>query len=371
MSLAATTSPQRTVLAGARVLVRIEGSELTDGDSGVSVSRVEVRHELGRPGSFVVHTADLTPEGIDWLDGATAQEGGQVEISMGWGEATAPVFTGEIVGVELEVTSPPASTVVLRGFDRLHRLTRARKTRAFIGKRDSEIAADLAESHGLELVGDPSPLIHPYVMQADQTDLAFLRARARAIGHELRIEGTRLLFGPRDLNASPTVTAELGKNLLELFVRTSVLGQAGAVAARGWDPEAQQPVVATATHRQLRAMMGGRHTGLELADAVAAETSSVQGAALVGKDAALPGQKVTAPDEAAAVLAAAELQALALTHVRCEGRLLGVASLRPGVILELKGVGRRFSGNYWLTRVVHSFDGDGFHTEFEGRRTAT
>ena len=60
MPLSTTTaeSPQLLVLEGARVLVRVDGNELTDTTSGVAVSRVEVRHELGRPSSFVVHTAD-------------------------------------------------------------------------------------------------------------------------------------------------------------------------------------------------------------------------------------------------------------------------------------------------------------------------
>ncbi len=371
MPFATTTSPQMTALAGARVLVEVDGSELSDDSSGVAISQVEVRHELGRPGSFVIHTADLTPEGIDWLDQAAVREGAPIEISMGFGETTARVFAGELVGVELEVTTPPASQVLLRGFDRLHRLARARKTRAFVGRRDSEIAAELIKPHGLELVGGPSPLIHPYVMQADQSDLAFLRARARAIGHVFRVEDTKLFFGPRDLAASPAATAALGKNLLELFIRTTVLGQVGTVAARGWDPEAQAAVVGEVARGKLRSLMGGQHSGLEYADELGAETTSVQGAALVGKDATLPTQTTTAPAEVAAALAAAALEQLALTHVHCEGRLLGDASLRPGSILAISGFGRRFSGDYWLTRVTHSFDDDGFHTSFEGRRTAT
>ena len=364
-------SPQLAVLGGARVLVSVDGSELTASGSGVAVARVEVRHELGRPASFAVHTADLTPEGIDWLDNLEVQEGRPIVISMGWGETTDPVFTGELVGVELEVTDPPASQVVLRGFDRLHRLARARKTRAFVGKRDSEIAADIAREHGLQPVGDPTALIHPYVMQGDQTDLAFLRARARAFGHVFRVDDTSLLFGPRQLDGSAVATAELGKNLLELFIRTTVLGQVGTVTARGWDPEDQKEVVASVAHGKLRSLMGGKTSGLERADEFAALTTSVAGVAIAGKDAKLPDQVAAAPDEVAAAAAAAELESLALTHVHCEGRLLGTANLRPGSILTIAGFGRRFSGDYWLTSVTHSFDEDGFHTGFEGRRTAT
>ena len=200
----------------------------------------------------------------------------------------------------------------------------------------------------------------------------FLRARARGIGHVFRVEDTRLLFGPRDLTGSPAATAELGKNLLELFIRTTVLGQVGAIEARGWDPEDQKEVVASVAHTKLRSRMGGQTSGLARADdGFGAEVSSAQGVAIAGKDAAIPGSRSASPAEVAAAAAAAELEGLALEHVRCEGSLLGDPALRPGTVLAIKGLGRRFSGDYWLTRVTHSFDGDGFRTGFEGRRTAT
>jgi len=343
----------------ARVAIDVDGDDITRGDDGISVLRVEVRHELGRPSSCVIETADLEAVDLEWIDGSAVQEGRPITIAMGLGETTKVVFVGEILGLDLDVGPDEAPQVSIRGYDRLHRLARARKTRVFLNQRDSQIAATIAQEHGLRLAGPESKLVHPYVMQREQTDLAFLLARARGLGHVLRVEDAALHFGPRELGADGSVVATMGQNLLELHVSTSLLGQVGAVAARGWDPAEQKALVAEVAESALASRMGGSTSGPRLADeAFDPETSVVTDLAIVSAD-------------AAKLAAAAELEALALGHVRCRGRLLGTATLRPGVILTLKGFGERFSGNYWLTSVVHTYGREGFTTDFEGSRTAT
>lgn len=357
--LATTATPALDRAEVARVEIEVDGSSLTRGGEGVAVLRVEVRHELGRPSSCVVDTADLDAADLEWIDGATVREGREIRVGMGLGEHSDPVFAGEIIGLDLDVGPDAAPQVSIRGYDRLHRLARARKTRVFVDQRDSEIAAAIADEHGLTLEGPESGLVHPYVMQREQTDLAFLLARGRGLGLVLRVEDTTLRFGPRALAADESATATMGANLLELHVSTSVLGQVGAVAARGWDPAEQKPLLGEVTAADLASRMGGKTSGPALADdCFSAEATVVTDLAIVSAD-------------AARLAAAAELEGMALRHVHCRGRMLGTAGLRPGQVLKVVGFGARFSGNYWLTRVVHTYDRDGFTTDFEGQRTAT
>ena len=52
---------------------------------------------------------------------------------------------------------------------------------------------------------------------------------------------------------------------------------------------------------------------------------------------------------------------------------MGNPAIRAGEIVNVKGVGDRFSGRYRITRAVHRYDDSGYATEFEasGRRTNT
>ena len=55
------------------------------------------------------------------------------------------------------------------------------------------------------------------------------------------------------------------------------------------------------------------------------------------------------------------------------GGLVGedVGVLRPGTIVNIRGAGAQMSGSYYLTRVSHTIDGNGYAQRFEARRNAT
>lgn len=95
------------------------------------------------------------------------------------GAAAASIFKGEITGVEPLFEPGCASAVTIRTFNKLHRLTRGRKSRTFEKVSDADIAARLAGEAGLAF--GPSGLEattgHDRVVQHNQADLEFLRAR--------------------------------------------------------------------------------------------------------------------------------------------------------------------------------------------------
>ena len=54
-----------------------------------------------------------------------------------------------------------------------------------------------------------------------------------------------------------------------------------------------------------------------------------------------------------------------------EGEAVGDGSIRAGRIIELKGVGKRFGGNYYVKRTEHRLSPkNGYTTRFELQRSA-
>ena len=51
------------------------------------------------------------------------------------------------------------------------------------------------------------------------------------------------------------------------------------------------------------------------------------------------------------------------------GKVIGLPDLRPGDNVEIHGVGKRFSGTYYVTKVTHTLNAAGYLTEFDARRT--
>ena len=129
------------------------------------------------------------------LTRAQAIVGADVRIVVHPGDA--PVFTGEVVG--LEPCADRSRPVVVRAFNRLHRLTQGRKTRTFETKTDAEIVATIAADHALvPAVFTGLRERHDVVVQHDQTDLEFLLERAARIEFEVFVDDQTLYFQPRD-----------------------------------------------------------------------------------------------------------------------------------------------------------------------------
>ena len=63
---------------------------------------------------------------------------------------------------------------------------------------------------------------------------------------------------------------------------------------------------------------------------------------------------------------------MALNYVEGHGICIGEPKLRAGVLVQIEGVGRRFSGSYYVTSTEHSYrPGTGYRTAVGVRRNAT
>src|SRR5207244_579862 len=67
-------------------------------------------------------------------------------------------------------------------------------------------------------------------------------------------------------------------------------------------------------------------------------------------------------------LATSLLRERAYEFITGSGQVIGLPDLRPGDNVELKGLGKRFSGTYYVKKVEHSIGGSGYHTQFEVRK---
>jgi phage protein D len=53
--------------------------------------------------------------------------------------------------------------------------------------------------------------------------------------------------------------------------------------------------------------------------------------------------------------------------VTAEGRTIGFPELRAGRVIEVTGIGPRYSGRWVLTKTTHKLDSTGYKTEFACR----
>jgi phage protein D len=347
-------------------LVPTFGIKLNDkpliADMALWVVSVVVEDDLDLPSMFALELISKEDEDgtTPWTDDERLALGTAVEISLGYGDGRDPVIVGEITALEptFSVAGPP--TLVVRGYDKRHRLNAAPFTHSYVDATDSQIAQQICDLRHVPIEATDSGVRHAYVLQADQTDLDFLRQRARRIHFELAMDqrGT-LLFRPVASGTSSVLTLSLDEDLLEFRPRMALVPLT-EVEVLGWDPKEKQTIRASAKAGDELSTMAGERTAAQQAEAVFGSTveTMVRAAAFTQAEA----------DR----LALGRFNAAALDFIRGDGRARGRTDLRAGVVIHLDGIGERFSGDYYVTSAVHSYSREGgYLTDFHVRRNAS
>jgi uncharacterized protein len=340
------------------VAVLVDGAPLPN-EATAHLIEVTVDEDVSVPSLFMLRLAEADDlrKAFRWVDDDRLFAiGNGVEIRFAHAGAMTKVINGEITVLEPEFAAGERPSLTVRGYDRRHRLQRGHKTRTFLGPKDSDIAAQLAGEAGLTAQATDSGVVLDYVLQNNCTDLELLEERAAQIGWEVVVEDKTLFFRPAGNGGSEALSLTLYEDLSEFSPRLSTAGQVGKVIVRGWNPKNKQPIESTADHPDSR--MGGRRSGAELVAAFGT-------AALIEV-----GRPVMSQAEADQI-ARGLFNRTALELIVGEGACDGRADLRAGKVVGLRGLGKRFSGSYYVTRAIHRYTADrGYETRFQVRRTA-
>ncbi|HNP26209.1 MAG TPA: contractile injection system protein, VgrG/Pvc8 family [Nitrosomonas sp.] len=344
------------------IKVRINAQDLPVA-AKADVVAVNVTEEVNASGTFAVTLScwDGVMMEVKWIDDELFEEGNVVEIQMGYRDHLKVLFNGEITGLEPEFSNdePPILTVL--GYDRCHRIMRKRRTESYLNMKDSDIASQIAGNNGLKSDISDTKITMTYVLQHNQTDLEFLRQRANRIGYEVGVSDQILYFRPRQNNGTEVLTLSREVELLEFYPRLSTVGQLETVSVKGWDPKKKETVSADS----------------QVGDAASLVNAPVSGPAMVRK--AFPGNTggvsthlTIASQAEAEQLANGWFKEMSLQYVVADGVCIGLPELRAGTLINIEGLGRRFSGRYYVTGTEHSYKPSrGYRTAFTVRRDAT
>src|SRR5690242_14097064 len=104
--------------------------------------------------------------------------------------------------------NPPEIAVLVE--DRFQDLRMTRRTRTFENATDSGVMTSIANDHGLQPNINLSGPTYRVLVQVNQSDLAFLRERARAVEAELWMDDTKLYAQPRSARAAAPLKLAYG-----------------------------------------------------------------------------------------------------------------------------------------------------------------
>ncbi len=295
--------------------------------------------------------------GFLYFDRQVLDFGKTLKISIGGGAAGGQIFEGRVMGLEGRFSRSRPAEILVLAEDRLQDLRMTRRTRTFENLADSDLFRQVASEHGLQSSVDVTGPTHRVLAQVNQSDLAFLRDRARAIDAELWVESRTLNVKSRNRRNAGDVTLTFGQGLFEFSVLADLAGQVSSFTVTGWDVTGKQPISYKAADSAVSSELNGDSGG-----------SSVLSQAIGTRDQQIVHDLPFSAQEAQA-LAEGDYRRAARRFVTGYGTAEGDSRLRVGAKLQLQGVGTLFDGYYYVTRVRHVFDGNsGYRTYFSAER---
>ncbi len=300
--------------------------------------------------------------------------GKRVELWMGYRgqDRLRLMLKGEITSLRPTFPAGGQPTLTISGKNILHRFQTRQRSHAYRNMKDSAIARQIGQRLDVQIHTDNNAEeqeeAHSFLFQHNQYDIIFLLGRARRIGYELYVEEqgenghaeeSRLRFVPTENVHGEIYKLEYGKTLIEFQPTLTVGNQVSEVTVRGWDAVRGRPIEATANRDEISNRGVGRSGDQQQINQAFNERQEI-----------IVDQPVNSVQEAR-TLARATLEDIAREMVKGTGSTLGLSDLRAGNFIKIEGLGKRFSGRYFLTSTTHSISSGGYKTQFECRREET
>jgi phage protein D len=335
------------------------------------IQQVSYKDNITEIDSFdiTINNWDAQTRAYKYSDSDLFDPGKELELWMGYygKDKLRLMVRGQITALHPSFPSGGGSTLAISGLNVLHKLRTKQESHSYESKTDSEIAEEVADRLGIDIQTDSAPdeKRFDYLFQDNQYDIIFLMERARRIGYDLFVDeqgqngqaGQPLLRFGRSLQVRQ-VTYQLtyGRSLIEFKPELTTANQVSEVTVRGWDAVNKKKIEQTAKRSEISVKGVGAAGGQ-----AAIEQSFNQRKEIVAT-------KPIESDAEAKTLALRTLEENAKDMVKGSGSTVGLPDLRAGNVVTIDGLGKRFSGRYFITSSTHAMGDGGYTTQFECRR---
>jgi phage protein D len=267
------------------------------------------------------------------------------------------LFDGRIMALEGNFPDGAPSLITILAEDRFQDLRMTRRTRSFEDVSDADVVRQIASDHGFTDDVSAEGPTYKTLAQVNQSDLAFMRERARSIDAELWMDGSKIAMKSRANRHDGATQLKFGAEL-QCFVATADLAtQRTSITASGWDVAGKSALQHEADESVISSELNGDESGVSiLRDAIGERKETVAHAVPLNSN------------EAQSV-AESSFKKYARRFVVGRGTATIQAKVRVGALLDLQSLGPLFNGKYYVVEARHVFDSKkGLRTEFTSER---
>lgn len=294
---------------------------------------------------------DAAEEDLPLSNTANFTPGKSIEIRAGYASIESTIFKGVIVKHGVKVRGRGTSVLVVDCRDLAVKMTVGRSSRYFVDKTDRDVIKKLVGEYGLVSDVDATDVTHPDLVQYHVSDWDFLVSRAEANGLLAIVDDGAVAVKAPKLDGAADLAIRLGDTVYELDAEIDARRQLQSVRAYSWD-HCTQEVLASGGTAPSPVNGQGNLAEKDLAKTIGLDELELR------HGGRLDSQEMKA-------WADAQLVRGSLAKVVGRAKIQGEPKIKPGLLVEINGVGERFSGTAFVAAVRHEIVGGAWYTNIQ------
>lgn len=330
--------------------LRVDGEEFPSNYKVKSIVTLNEANRISRA-KLILLDGDVSKQDFELSNQKFFKPGVKIEIDLGYEGDTTTVFKGIAVRHAVKVRQSGESALEIECKHEAVKLTVSRKSRFFYDSSDKDALAAIIQDAGIShTINGMDEVKHLQLVQYDSSPWDFLMSRAEANGCIVTFENEKLNIAPPTMQGPEALICKYGENVLSFDGQINSEGQFETIKGKSWAPADQDILESEETSPFVNEI--GNLTSKQLSEVL--ENSTFQ----LTSGESVPEEELKAWSKSRAVK-------MALSKALGTIRVRGDASVNPGKIVVLAGLGDRFNGKALVTGVRHEMSDGNWTTDIQ------
>ncbi|MEN8128668.1 MAG: type VI secretion system tip protein VgrG [Pseudomonadota bacterium] len=341
-----------TISSGSVVKLTVysNGTQLDESIQIVSVAISKMINKIPMA-TIVLLDGDMPEQDFPVSNAEHLKPGAEIKINAGYDQNEETLFQGIVVKHGIKISGNNYARLIIECRDKAVGMATGRKNTNYVDSSDGDIIATLiGNCSGLSSDVASTESQHKELVQYYCTDWDFMLSRAEVNGLVIIVEEGKVTVSAPRFSVAPELKVTYGEDLLAFQADIDARTQLASVKGATWDPKTQEVIEEEVGSKVLNEQ--GNLDAAELAEVVGLESFRLQ---------------TSAPVEKSVLKAWADARQLkaGLARIRGHMKFQGSAKAKIGALIELEGVGNRFTGKVYVSEVKHIISEGNWVTEVE------
>lgn len=328
--------------------ILINGNKI---DATCKVASVSVIKSINRisSASIIMYDGNPSDETFEASSSGDFIPGKEIEIKAGYHSDESTIFKGIIVKHSIKIKKNLTSMLVLECKDKAVKMTIGRKSKYFLDSKDSDIAEEIIGEYDVDKDVVATTVTHKEMVQFDCTDWDFILSRADVNSQVVICDDGKITL-EKPSGSESVLSLVYGATILDLEAEIDSRNEYTGVKSFSWDYSSQEII---------------EEEGEEPSVEMTSNLSSSDLAAVTSPEAYELWHGGKAEDSEIKAWADSKMQKSRLAKVRGRVKCQGFPDVKPGLFIDLAGLGDRFNGKAFVSGIRHQINKDNWETDIQ------